>query len=292
VTPHDALPPLEVGIFARTFTSASLADTLSAVSALGFRALHFNLACAGLPLLPDDLDRAPCATIRDAFARHRIQMVGVSATYNTIHPDCARRYADTQRARRVIALSPVLGTRLVSLSTGTRDAENMWRGHRGNDAPDAWRDLLDTLASLVEVAEDAGVVLGVEPERNNVVSSARRAVRLLEEMRTPHLRIILDPANLVNPASPGSQHDILAEAFELLAPSTVMLHAKDVAAAGHVAAGLGWLDYGHIFELIGRHHLTCPIIIHDVAPADVPRARAFVEGLAAPVRMALEASAG
>lgn len=290
MSPSPRLRPLEVGIFARTFASSGLDTTLSSAREAGFRALHFNFACAGLPSLPTDLDPAACALIRDAFAAHGCSMVGVSATYNTIHPDRSRRHAETERAQRIIELAPTLGTTMVSLSTGTRDPDNMWRGHPGNDEPGAWRDLLDTLALLAASAQEAGVCLGIEPERNNVVSSAERARQLLDELRTPHLRIILDPANLVDPASPETQGDILSEAFELLASRTDMIHAKDVTITGHVAAGRGLLDYGRVFDLVRNHHLRCPVVIHDVAVDDVPRARAFVEGFASSIRVAVEGS--
>lgn len=281
--------PLELGIFARTFRRDSLDATLRAAAANAFRLIHFNFACAGLPSLPDALEPETCRRIRDAFIEHHLVMLGVSATYNTIHPDRERRDVETARAVRVIELGPTLGTGIVSLSTGTRDPDDMWRRHPANEDPASWSDLLNTVSRLVQAAEQAGVVLGIEPERNNVVSSARRAIRLLGELRSASLGIILDPANLVDPARPETQHAVLEEAFDLLAPWTVMVHAKDVVATGHVAAGLGLLDYGYVFELIRHHRLEVPVVIHDVDESDVDRARAFVESLAAPARERMRA---
>ena len=57
----------------------------------------------------------------------------------------------------------------------------MWRRHPDNDKPDAWSDLLATLDQLVPVAEEHGVVLGIEPEHANVIDSAQRARLLLDE---------------------------------------------------------------------------------------------------------------
>ncbi len=281
--------PLEVGIFARTFRRDGLKATLQAAVAHEFALLHFNFACAGLPSLPVALEPDNCRRIRDAFSEHDLAMVGVSATYNTVHPDLERRALETSRAVRVIELAPTLGTGLVSLSTGTRDPDDMWRGHPANEDPAAWSELLDTLGRLLPAAEHAGVILGIEPERNNVVSSAGRAIRLFDELGSASLGIILDPANLVDPARPETQRSILEEAFDLLAQRTVMIHAKDVVATGHVAAGRGFLDYDCVFELIDRHQLDVPIIIHDVEEGDVDRARTFVESLAASARDRLRA---
>lgn len=276
MVPMSALRPLEVGIFAKTFTRPTLGEVLDAAQATGFRALHFNFVCAGLSPLPEVLGEAICHMIREEFERRDLVMVGVSATYNMIHPDADRRAAETARARRVIELCPALGTELTTLCTGTRDPEDMWRGHPANEHPDAWRDLLETLGLLLESAEAASVSLGIEPETANVVSSASRARTLLDEVGSERLRIILDPANLVTAGAADRQEEILTEAFDLLAPSLIQVHAKDVAAGGHVAAGLGLLDYDLYFQLLRRHAVTAPVILHDLAEKDAERARAFV----------------
>ena len=282
------LGPLEVGIFSRTWRRGSLDAVLDAAAGHGFRALHFNFSSAGLPSLPDVVDPVDCATIRAAFEVRGMAMVGLSGTYNVIHPDRARRADETERARRLILAAPRLGTRFVSLSTGTRDPDDTWRGHPRNGHPSAWRDLRATLEKLLAAADEADVDLGIEPEPGNVVASAAGAARLLAEMRTPRLRIVFDAANLVTAVPPERQRDVLEEAFDLLARDTAVLHAKDTAADGsHPAAGRGLLDYRLLFELIERHGLTVPVIIHDAPEDDVARARQLVEGLAAPVRARL-----
>ncbi len=270
------LQPLEVGIFAKTFRRPTLGEVLDAAKASGFRALHFNFVCAGLSPLPDGLDEATCHAIREGFARRDLVMVGVSATYNAIHPDAEHRAIGTARARRIIELCPALGTELATLCTGTRDPDDMWRAHPANEDPAAWRDLLSTLEPLLEAAEAASVWLGIEPEAANVVSSAARARSLLDEVGSERLRIVLDPANLVTAETIDRQGEILAQALDLLAPSLIQAHAKDVAEDGHVAAGLGSLDYDLYLRLLTRHGVEVPMIMHELAEDDVERARAFV----------------
>lgn len=270
------LEPLEIGIFARTFERPTLGEVLDAAQTAGFRALHFNFRCAGLPSLPDRLDEEVCMAIGDEFARRDLVMVGVSATFNMIHPDPDRRAAETRLARRVIELAPFLGTELVTLCTGTRDPDDMWRAHPANDDPVAWTDLLATLEPLVDASDRASVSLGIEPEAANVVSSAMKARALLDQAGSKRLRIILDPANLVTSESIEHQESILREAFDLLAPDMVQVHAKDLGETGHVAAGLGLLDYDLYFELLASHGVGVPIVMHELAERDVERARAFV----------------
>ena len=66
---------------------------------------------------------------------------------------------------------------------------------------------------------------------------------LLDDVNSPQLKIILDAANLLSPATLNQQHKIMSEAFDLLGNYLVLAHAKDIDAAGHVVApGQGGVD--------------------------------------------------
>ncbi len=142
---------------------------------------------------------------------------------------------------------------MVTLCSGTRDPDNMWRAHPGNLAGDAWTDLRRTLDDLLVAAAEAGVRLGIEPEPGNVVRDAPTAARLLDELgHDAPVGIVLDPANLLSPETISRQSEILAEAVDLLGPSVVGVQAKDVAASGSAAAGAGLLDYPAVFRQLAR----------------------------------------
>jgi sugar phosphate isomerase/epimerase len=74
----------------------------------------------------------------------------------------------------------------------------MWRWHPDNAGADAWKDMLTAVTRAVEVAEAHGVTLAIEPEHNNVVSSAAAARRLLDEIASPSLKVVIDAANLLH----------------------------------------------------------------------------------------------
>lgn len=267
---------VELGVFSRTFERSGVGEVLDAVASHGFPLVHFNLRSMGLATIPPELSEGTCTAVNREVQARGLAMVGVSATFNAIHPDRQRRGRETELACQLIALAPALGTTFVSLSTGTRDPDDMWRRHPANDEASAWDDLHRTLDRLLDVARHVGVTLGIEPEQSNVVSSARQARRLLDEFGDDHLKIILDPANLLTPVTVSEQRTILDEAFDLLAPDVVVAHAKDLSKNGDVAAGRGLLDYQHYFELLRKHRLSVPIIVHEVEEPDIPRVRQFI----------------
>ena len=72
----------------------------------------------------------------------------------------------------------------------------MWRAHPDNNTPEAWRDLVESMKQALAVAEEYDVVLALEPEVANVIDSAQKARRLLDEMQSPYLKVCMDGANI------------------------------------------------------------------------------------------------
>jgi sugar phosphate isomerase/epimerase len=259
---------MRLGIFAKTFSRPNLSTTLDAVVASGLDTTQFNLALIGGPSMPDAIPVALAADIREQAQRRGLTMAAVSGTYNMAHPDARVRADGRRRMRELIAAAPALGTRVVTLCTGSRDAEDMWRHHPDNSTPGAWHDILDSLEPALAVAEAHDVTLAFEPEHNNVVDSAAAGRRLLDELRSPQLKVVIDPANLE--PSP----DALREAFELLGDDLVLAHAKDVRRDGTiVAAGHGDLDYARYLTLLPDQ---VPLILHGLSETEVPGCVAFL----------------
>lgn len=273
---------MRLGIFAKTFAATGAEASLQAVAAAGYDGAQFNLACLGLPSMPDEIAPDVAAAVAAASRSTGIAIEAVSGTYNMIHPDPAVRRKGMARLEVLCAAAPVLGTRLVTLCTGTRDAEDQWRGHPDNATPEAWVDLCTEIAKALEVAERYGVDLGIEPELANVVASARDARRLIDAMRSPRLRVVLDPANLLEVAEPPERRRLVDEAVDLLGPEIAMAHAKDRDAEGHfVAAGRGVIDFPHFVARLGAAGFDGPLVTHGLAEAEAKDVAVYLRGILA-----------
>ncbi len=264
---------MRVGVFARTFARPSLGAALDAVVAAGIDAIQFNLALTGGPSLPPAVPPELAGTVRAALAARRLDMVAVSGTYNMAHPDPAARRDGARRLDALVAAAPALGTRVVTLGAGSRDRDDLWRAHPDNGTPAAWRDSRAQIAHALAGAERHRVVLAVEPEAGTVVADAAAARRLLDELRSPHLGVVLDAANLVAPGGLGDQGDVLREAVDLVGEDVVLAHAKDVSADGTiVAAGRGGLDHGRWIGLLRDAGYDGALVLHGLAEHEVPAA--------------------
>jgi sugar phosphate isomerase/epimerase len=270
---------MQIGIMSRTFARTTLEEELDAVANHGISCMQFGLSSAGVTELPTHIDVDLCHKIREEMSSRNITMTALSGTYNMIHPDLQQR-ADGLRNLRVLASAcDQLGTSVITLCTGTRDPNSMWRRHPDNDSPEAWDDLLVSMRQAIQVAEEYQVTLAFEPEVANVVDSASKACRLIDQIGSPYLKVVMDGANIFHAGELPRMREILDEAFALLSEHIAFAHAKDLdrdGEAGHLAAGKGLLDYDQYLSLLNDVDSDMPIILHGLSEAEVDGCVAFL----------------
>jgi sugar phosphate isomerase/epimerase len=266
---------MELGIFAKTFRRPDAQATLEVVRALGLGCVQFNFECAGLSSMPEEVPRSTLAAIAAASRDTGVRLAALSGTFNMAHPEPDVRKGGVLRLRAVTEAAAQLSIPFVTLCTGTRDRENMWRAHPDNRSDQAWADLLEAMERALPLAAGAGIAFAIEPEHANVVSDAGRARALLDALGAgDRLKAILDPANLWDADRP--QHDVLQEAFDLLGADLAIAHAKDRAAHGETCAlGRGVVDFGAYFGLLQSVGFTGPVIMHGFEEAEAAESATF-----------------
>jgi sugar phosphate isomerase/epimerase len=273
---------IALGVFARCFPVAPATELAATVADHGFTLTQLNLSAVGLPTIPDaeTLAGIDLSRIADDFRAGGVGVWGLSGSYNMAHPDASLRSAWTRDAAALVRRAGEAGATAVTLCTGSRDPENMWRAHPDNATDAAWSDFLECLAPLLDAAEEADVLLAVEPEPGNVVSGTDAAVRLVGALgeRASRVGFILDPANLVAGAAPADRADILTDAFARLGDAAICVHAKDVVPWDARLAGAEGLDFGFVRALHAGLPHRVPIIIQDADSANMRAVRALVVG--------------
>ena len=272
---------MQIGVMSRTFSRSTLEEELDAVVDHGISCMQFDLSSAGLPSLPDRIDRQACDNIRKAFNGRRITIAGVNGLFNMIHPDVEHRKAGLKNLGAVASVCGNLGTSVIVLCTGTRNRKMMWFPHADNDTPAAWKDLIASMTEAVGIAEAHKITLAFEPEVANVVDSAQKARRLIDEIGSPYLKVAIDGANIFHTGELPRMSEILDEAFDLLGNDIAIAHAKDLdhdGAAGHLPAGKGLLDYDRYLSLINNLDSNIPVILHGLTEEDVDDCVSFLRG--------------
>ncbi|AZV23277.1 sugar phosphate isomerase/epimerase [Mesorhizobium sp. M7A.F.Ce.TU.012.03.2.1] len=271
---------MRLGIFAKTFAGTDPAAVLAAVRQAGYETTQFNLACAGLPSMPDAVPADAIASVRAAAQSNGVSLAALSGTYNMAHPDKAVRDDGLRRLAVVIEAAAALGIPLVTLCTGSRNAADQWAYHPDNADPAAWSDMAAEMAKALALAEGAGVDLGIEPEQANIVTSARDATRLIAQMGSKHLKIVLDPANLFEHATPGEARAIVAAAIDEAAGHFAMAHAKDRHGDGRFAtSGHGIVDFPDFGARLKAAGFDGPLVTHGLSADEAPDVAAFLRRL-------------
>ena len=152
---------------------------------------------------------------------------------------------------RQLRHAKILGAHLVGFGTLVgRGTPRMW-------AEDTWRQVLEGIRELADLAEDAGMDIGAHPHVMSCLYSVDRLKQMLDTVASPRLKILMDPVNLVHPHMAYRTTELVEEIFDELGGDIVGIHAKDVAVSGggkivsHVGEavpGEGTMDYHTILR--------------------------------------------
>ncbi len=196
------------------------------------------------------LTESRCREIADTYRSAGIAIHSIGVYTNLIHPDPAERKANLAYFEAMMRVGVWMNVRTFITEAG----------HYYNPAEPApsveyhfqqevWDRMVATGRQLAGLAEQHDAVVLCEPFYRHFLASAKRTRLYLEEVGSPRIRALLDPANLL-------EVNDLPEMFEQLGTYIDCLHAKDrkLHVDRGVPAGQGDLDYGKFVELAA--HVT------------------------------------
>lgn len=269
---------MQIGVFAKIFQGTDPAQVLAACKVAGYESVQYNMSCSGLDALPASVGDDTAHRVAEASQSTGIAINAISATYNMIDPDKTRREQGRRAFTAIAEKAEAMGSSLVTVCTGSRDPHDKWRHHQSNADSQSWTDMCREFELVLEQAERHDIIIGVEPEHANVVSTARKAQDLLQSFGNERLRIVFDPANLIENRTPDTHPFILNEAIDLLGPAIALVHAKDRSADGKVApAGLGIIDWSAVLHGLKETGFNGPLIAHGMSGREAPRVASFLK---------------
>ena len=181
-----------------------------------------------------------------------IHSIGVYA--NLIHPDAAERKANLAYFEAMMKVGHHMGVH-VFISEAGHYREPM-PGEPYHWREDVWRTMVGTARELAAVADANNATVLLEPYFEGFLATAKRTRVFIEEVGSPRIRALLDPANLI-------ESNDLEEMFQQLGPYIDCFHAKDrkLHVIRGVAAGQGDVDYRRFVTLAAEKRPSAPLII-------------------------------
>lgn len=220
----------------------------------GFSCVHlaYQKVISGVTFDAAALNEGLAAYTQKVFRENHLDIAVLGCYLNLAHPDPKELEKIKSRYCGHLRVASLAGCSVVGTETGAPNAQYKLDGNTHS------RQALDTfirnLADVVECAEHWGVSMAIEPVWNHIVYNADRAVEVLQAIRSPNLRIILDPVNLLCMENADDREAIFQDAFEKLCDHIAVVHLKDFVRRDgkliSVAAGTGEMNYENILRFV------------------------------------------
>jgi len=200
-----------------------------------------------------------CEEIANTYRSAGISIHSIGVYTNLIHPDEAERNANLAYFDRMMKVGADMGAHTFITEAGHYQPEGPSKRFAYHFLGEVWKKMVATGKELAELAERRKATVLVEPYFGDFFASAKRTRMFLEEVGSPRIRALLDPANLL-------ELNDLEEMFDQLDPWIECFHAKDrkLHVIRGVAAGQGDLDYRKFVTMAAKQKPHIPLIVEYV----------------------------
>jgi len=275
---------MNLGILAHTFGRKKSSEIAELVNQNGYSFVQLALAKA-----LDEFDYH-YGMLSPGLANHVAEQfesqgvrIGVLGCYiDPIHPDPEVRRDGINRFKEHLRYARAFGTNIVATETGNIDT--YLQQYPQDYVEKGWDVLKQTVEELVEEAERWGVHIGIEPVANHTVASSTHMKRLMEEIPSSNISVVLDPVNLLNQYNVKNQDQVLQEAFSLLHDRITLIHVKDFTMTANgtktsTMVGRGQLNYSLLFELLKLHKPHIHISLEEGIVDTLDESSSFLRGM-------------
>jgi sugar phosphate isomerase/epimerase len=260
---------MRIGTFTPEIELWPLEEVFKKAKEYGFSQMQYDFLTSHKEEMPEAFFPDELPRIEKACKQYDIEIQCINGTFNMIDIDLERRREGIKRFELIAQACNRLGCEIISLCTGSRDPKSGWVYHPDSASESAWEDMLETTYELIKIAEKYKVYLGVETEPSNVVFTVERTRKLLDQINSPWLKVIMDCANLF-PAGTAKKENVrptIQNAFDVLGKDIILAHGKDIYESDEVkfaAPGKGILDYDFYFSLLKEYNYDRGLIIHGI----------------------------
>lgn len=274
---------MQLGIRLHDTKKLPLEERLQDVNRQGFKCGHLALAKVITENTVGNSALTPgyAMYLKKLFAKNDVDIAVLGCYLNLANPNEEKLKEITQRYLANIRFASLLGAGVVGTETGAPN--EAYQYEPACHTEEALQIFIKNLRPIVAYAEKMGVILAIEPVFKHIVCNPQRARRVLDEINSPNLQIILDPVNLLDISNYEKQDEIIKEAIELLGKDVAVVHIKDYVVEGNelisVAAGKGNMNYDAIMKFIKEEKPYIHVTLENTTPENSLEAKAHIENL-------------
>ena len=275
---------MNIGIRLHDTRPGTLEERLACAAAQGFSCVQLAMSKAVPGFAMADAPERLTAEMA-AEVRQKLDRAGMACAVLGCYLKLAGR--DEEEAARIreiylahLRFAAMTGARCVGTETPPADGPE----GKACRTEEHYQLFLDRVRPVVRAAEELGVTLGIEPVCSHIIHDAVLAERMLEDLKSDRVQIILDAVNLIDSEHTGEADRLVREAAERLGDRVCVLHMKDFIPQPDaprprpVPCGQGQMEYGTLLRLARERNL--PMTLENTAPENAEQTRIWLEGQA------------
>lgn len=274
---------IQFGIRLHDAVQVPIEERLKAVKEQGFLCAHVALSkvISENSVAESALTPGYAMYLRRLFEKNELDFAVLGCYLNLANPDAAQLKAIQEKYLANIRFAAHLGAGVVGTETGAPNVE--YKFEEACWSEEALELFIKNLRPVVRYAEQMGVLLAIEPVVRHIVCNPVRARRVLDEIASPNLRIILDPVNLLEIYNYEKQDEIIDQAIELLGKDVAVLHVKDFQIKDgkliSVPVGQGQCHWDRIMPYMKKEKPFMHATLEDTKPENAVAALNYIKGI-------------
>ena len=271
---------MQIGIRLHDTKNLPLPERLDEVKQQGFSCVHLALSkvIKENSVAPEALTPGYAMYLRRLFEEHKLDVAVLGCYLNLANPNPEKLNGIVEKYKAHIRFASLLGCGVVGTETGAPNEE--YKYEPACHGEEALQLFIKNLRPVVEYAEKMGVIFAIEPVWKHIVCNPTRARRVLDEINSPNLQIILDPVNLLDISNYENQIRIVEEAIDVLGKDVAVVHIKDYVVKDgkldSVAAGTGNMDYTAVIKFVKERKPFIHTTLENTVPDNAVQAKDFI----------------
>ncbi|GIN59078.1 MULTISPECIES: sugar phosphate isomerase/epimerase family protein [Lederbergia] len=254
---------MDVGVVSRSFPEMSNKETAEFLAKEGFKwtELCFSQTDSNYWVYNGRSDLTTLTNkkskeIIDVYQAYGIEVTAIGVFTNLLELDEGEAQQNLAYFERLMEIAAINNIPYVATECGFIPGK---RGINADTYESAFELFKDRLGQLVQKAQSYNISIALEPCVLDIIPSAKRTVDLIKQIGSNHLKVLLDPANLI---ANQSEEDM----FRYLAPYIAYFHGKDrkVNDAYGRAIGDGDINWPLFFQLYHQYTEGIPFIMEYV----------------------------
>lgn len=229
---------------------------------------------------PMTVEKAKC--LAQPFINAGIEVAMLGAYFNPIHSNKEVKEAAVLNFKAHLLVAELFKTKYVGSETGSYQ-DDRWIYHPYNETEAAYQKTLAVFQDLVKTAQSVNKSVAIEGAFQHVISTPSRLKRLVDDLNSDHVNVIVDLFNYLDISNHTQYKDIFLECMALLKDKIVIFHLKNYLVVEdklvQVSLEKGNFDYQYLLSLMKKHCPEAYLILEGITGEDIKKSIDFVTNI-------------